>query len=220
MSMMDRTEVLAWCKIAPANESLWADVMYLASRFKADQNRERWHHLLLAVGNFKRDGNRKIYPPSLRSADNLPISTNPILAPEGTTIDPHDARSWPLASTTSGVAVATGTAILAAVWPSLHVIMDYKALASAIALAGLRENDWTLVNDGSNTASVETTWSAYPWYREVVCRTATVCDVPPYQVERALYRLYDHVPAADGPRTWRSFACEMVRVARAAGSVA
>jgi hypothetical protein len=189
--------------------TLWTDVQIIADTVHATQGVERcraWHHLLLAAANFK--------APVKMYAAALPGRVRPAHRPAGQVlqvpagngnleISADDPMTWrALAAGISGLGIPRTTTVLAALWPRQHVIMDWRALSAALALAGSRLG-WEMSRvDPLSTAPAEKTWQNYDWYRKAVIECAERLHRPPVDVERALYRLAQWTPKI----TWEAYA--------------
>ena len=192
---------------------LWDDILYLAGQFLSASGAERtrmWHHLVLAVGNFKRQPGRRLRPPRL--AHEPPSTTdrpNHAFVPvPGTsvTIGVEDRASWgEFLDETSGAGVATGTTLLAALWPDRHFVFDWRVQAAACGVrlhAGL---GGTPTLDERAATAKAITLEDYAIVREWLLDVTATTDLPLAAVERALYRLSQSVPTVRG-RTWLEYA--------------
>lgn len=110
-----------------------------------------------------------------------------------------------------GLAVATGSTLLAALWPDHHLIIDRFALAAALVVD---EEGWrrltrgaVIVDDFLRNRWVKPEWSDYEWYAGRA-RDRSGIEVSLLEVERALYVLGGRAAkASDG--TWDSFRREV-----------
>lgn len=179
---------------------LWEDVLWLTGRFvdAADVDKPiAWHHLLLAVGNFKREPGRRIRPTRLAEVteqrSEIPGPAK-LQVPDGNLILERDsASSWrALAARTRGMGVSTASAVLSALWPSAHVIIDRRALGAAYGLAGAP--GWSGAPNWESKVPVTVSWTAYDWYRPWVLDVAMTTRTEPVMVERALYKLDQRLP--------------------------
>jgi hypothetical protein len=102
----------------------------------------------------------------------------------------EDPATWrKLSAGVGGLRVPRTTAVLSALWPDRHAIMDWHALLAAIALAGTRLGWDHSLADPESTDRALVSWDGYSWYREVVLECVGHVNRPPVAVERALYQL-------------------------------
>lgn len=193
---------------------LWVDIEKLARRVHGAAERDlrvEFHHLLLAVVNFKAE--RVVVPPPLlldgptsdvKERDHFLI---PLDARSHICLSMEDPESWQaFANAVPGFGPPRTTTLLAALWPERHAIMDWRALSAAYARVGTTEGwDKTPAKDGSLSASVQTDWPNYDWYRKVVLEEAAAHAQPPVDVERSLYALAKRVRPVPG-RPWEEYA--------------
>ena len=113
-------------------DRLWHDIELLARRVHlADAVNERMalHHLLLAVVNVK--ARLWVDPPPVVDGANVPV------VEERTRVaglDRDDRSTWSaFQQSTRGMRVPRTSALLAALWPAHHVIVDWRSLSSAFA---------------------------------------------------------------------------------------
>jgi hypothetical protein len=198
----------------PGPSGVWEDVEFVARLFlavdpdDAEQQALRWHHLLVAVGNFKRSTGPIVptrLPPGLGTFISPTKFNYPLPTGGQATILVDDQDSWRLLTEVDGLGVATATAVLSAIWPGDHVIVDERDSRAAVALhCGLNFSGSAL--DAANFPKTDTHtayWDLYPWFLKVVRVTAAHAGCSPVQVERALYRL-DMKVLDDLPADWRT----------------
>ena len=119
---------------------LWGDVVWLGEHFWAATDPAdraiRWHHVVLAVGNFKRPQVRWLRPCRLRRTPDPPPTVGSFFeTPTGLRVHRDDRASWEsLRSSLAGADVSTTTALLAALWPSHHLVFDWRVRAAASGL--------------------------------------------------------------------------------------
>jgi len=135
-----------------------------------------WHHLVMSVGNFKRQGGSISLlelPSSLEPTglDGDPLEECNVLVRSrisGVTsairLSADDPMTWRLLDQVDGLAVATSTTLLSALWPGRHFVIDVRDLNAAIALDYV-EAQAMGVNPGSQR-NVMTTWEWYAWLRD------------------------------------------------------
>jgi hypothetical protein len=135
MAMLTRAEVdLLNARFGGLPTRLWHDIELLADRVHAtygDEQRLALHHLMLAVTNFK--ARLPIDPPPLPS---------PAVERAGAELvevgDLHRDKpaTWrALEQSTRGFGVPRSSALLAALWPRHHAVIDRRSLSVAFALA-------------------------------------------------------------------------------------
>lgn len=115
---------------------LWEDVMWLSrqcwSEGSADESALRWHHFVLAVGNFKRQAGRMSPPRIGELPDSHAVPREELVTPSGLVLYRDREESWrDLEESFPGVALATTTTVLAALWPDDHFILDWRVQAAA-----------------------------------------------------------------------------------------
>ena len=188
------------------SDRLWQDIRVLA-RLLVPANPVAWHHFLLAVGNFKRQTQVAHYLPKqeCEPRPELPKSIR-VFDSEGNDFElrSDDANSWRRLDDAHGIGVPTATTILAALWPDDHAILDRRVIRTSLALTGTAGN-WATGRHGTKTPMA--TWPLYDWFIATAKRTTTA-DVSLGQVERALYRLDQAVPAVKG-RMWDELAKDL-----------
>ena len=194
-----------------SDRGLWDDVLVLSQILwdQAEGSHEQWtafHHLLMAVGNFKREGGRRIHAPRLRLRGGVPPSPSP--GPHlrlqrddfVDTLGPDDGPQ--LEHAVRGLGLVSATAVLSALWPSQHAIMDVRAHNAAIALSD-SPSEWLAAFEISQGSHDEAPmdWRAYEHYRDALSQTAarTGCSLTP--VERTLY-LLDQKVVKTNPMAW------------------
>ena len=205
-------------------EDLWADVRGLAAKFGESVPgtpgwSASWHHLLLAVGNFKRQGGTRLYPPQLSGLPTTSVPNEVIIPARPGAADlvcdgPGAVESWQrLMDGTEGLATATTTTLLAALWPAHHFVFDVRVRNAA---NGLRLLANQAPMDGVvavSHRSPPTTLLRYEQVREWVLATASHLDVSVTHVERALY-IADIDTGRVAGRSWTAYAAELAKVVR------
>lgn len=209
-----------------SDEGLWEDIALLADAFWVadgdEERRHRWHHLVLAVGNFKREGGRRIRPGRLT---NSTVPAAAAATPQahfsvpGTAVvlDSEDYGSWVrFTGSLPGAATATATTLLAALWPTRHLVFDWRVHAVADALrlhAGLPT---TVELDPLSTIGLVETLDAYAIARVWLLSTSVVTGQALVSVERAMYELSRaaDIPRGNAPRTWGAYAEAVEALAR------
>ncbi len=187
---------------------LWDDVMWLSRQCWREaspgQSALRWHHFVLAVGNFKRQAGR-MSPPRISVLPDVSVKPrDEFLTPSGFLLHRDDEKSWRnLSEGFPGIALATTTTLLAALWPEDHFIFDWRVQAAADALrihAGLQPTAKT-------QAEIDTEKWQRPTFEDyaMVRSWLKTIDCPLRTSERALYRLSQGVPTVRG-RSWPDYA--------------
>jgi hypothetical protein len=128
------------------------------------------------------------------------------------TVECDKPESWEQLTDIPGIAVATATTILSALWPGRHVIADRRDVGAAIGLAydeAFREG---LLKSAGYQGEI-VSWSRYRWLRPKVIAKATAIGVEPVAVERALYEI-DLATRSDGGTPWHDYRHELCRVLR------
>ena len=177
------------------DSGLWKDVQWLADRFWSTALSDAalaWHHLLLAVGNFKRQGGTRICPSALpaspvtRSEQPTALTVPGTEPPVRLTVD--DSLSWQcLSDAIPGVAVATTTTLLAALWPDQHVVFDRRVHQAANGLRIAAGRDGTPPVTPESQGPAKQTFENYQVVRGWVLDTSAATGEAPTTVERALY---------------------------------
>lgn len=193
----------------------WSDIEWVAQQFMNRASSHQvdatitWHHLVVAVGNFKRSTGRN-YPA------NLPLPSPGFQAQDKFTIPAHSldvyagaTESWRhLTDAVYGFDVPTATALLSAVWPGQHVIIDRR---DTVAAVGLTTTQWN--SEGYEDAKLpprkpySAYWDLYEWLLPLI--RAAAIGVAPVNVERALYVLDIKVRKNLPPKgnwKWRQYA--------------
>ena len=183
----------------------WADIEVLADRFlvceaESFDATDRWHHLLMAVGNFKRRGGL-ILPAVLPRAAAGDQADRPerIVIPgahgQGSEVKCGDPKTWlRLTKSVRGLSVPTATALLSALWPDYHVIVDQNDRDAAVGLDAAELLVRKGLDDGWFEKEEGSRWTLYEWFRDVVVKTASSLSeqgphIIPQDVERALFVL-------------------------------
>ena len=208
--LLTANEIQATGPIAADYEALWADVQQIADRVHTAKGEDRawaWDHLLLAVANFKTQAT--LFPPTLpglrtpirrKDALKVTLASGPLKLRAG---DPSTWRA--LSSEMKGLREPRATTVLSALWPDRHVIMDWRALSAAVALAGARLGWDKSPADPDGTGPAERSWESYDWYRKTVLKAARQAQRRPVDVERALYTLGRSSPGI----TWAAYAAQI-----------
>lgn len=192
---------------------LWDDVMWLSRQCwlegSPDRSVLRWHHFVLAVGNFKRQAGR-MSPPRLSGLpDSGAVSREELRTPSGLVLQRDGEDSWrELEKSFPGIALATTTTLLAALWPEDHFIFDWRVQAAADALrvgAGLEPTPKTqreIATGKWQRPGFEDYSVVRDWLKPLGCPLRTS--------ERALYRLSQSVPTVRG-RSCEEYAKAVLR---------
>lgn len=201
----------------------WQDVEYVAWLFLTadpsddEQTALRWHHFLMAVGNFKRSTG-PIVPAHLPRRPHHFVAPakfdHPLLGGGRAKVDVNDPGTWRLLTMVHGLGVATATAVLSAIWPGRHVIVDERDSRATVALH-CGSNFFGSPLDTANfprTDSYAAYWDFYVWFLEVGL-TAVESGCSPLQVERALYgldtKVLEDLPADWGTTgSWSDYECK------------
>ncbi len=205
------------------DRDLTVDIRILAARFAgAEANRDdpatsrlAWHHLLMAVSNLKSRGSSlhvgsasshylDAVSPTLVDSFVIPAPSpgvaEPQTGPAAACVRADDPSSWEtLISAVRGLTVTAATAVLAAVWPDKHAMIDNLSVGTLI---GLQSMDGTGTRFGTTTISdlnmiwrdVVTgarTWGDYRWFLDTIRKTVdqpafAERSIGPLMVERAL----------------------------------
>ena len=165
----------------------------------------------MAIGNFKRRGGF-IAPASLgkpeQPADRPGEIVIPGLREDDATVACEQPGSWQRLTKVRGLGVPTATTVLAALWPSNHVIMDIRDTRAALGLGV--GTLWSV--DGLEHAqfpdrSGNGQWQLYrEWFQPTILRTAAAQT--PLAVERALFRLHERTSLSlpkHGHWTWTDY---------------
>jgi hypothetical protein len=148
--------------------------------------------LLLAVANFKTQAT--LFPPGLLPApETMSLQREDVLvvsAASGTLeLRAEDPLTWTQLSQMKGLREPRATTVLSALWPGRHIVMDWRALSAALALAGARLGWGSSAVDPGSTRRAIDSWESYTWYRDTVLKAASQGGERPLMVERALWRL-------------------------------
>jgi hypothetical protein len=147
----------------------------------------------MAVGNFKRQGARRLRPSRISPARNLAFAarSDRFTIPEGVTVTCDSLDSWQqLEHSLDGAATATTTAVLAALWPDSHHILDWRVLAAVAGLGVVSggDSDLGLVTPNGRDQLLPTL-ERYAKVRALLVKLADEARLPVTTVERALYLL-------------------------------
>lgn len=201
---------------------LWTADQYWSAQAQGSESRsiETWHHLVMSAGNYKRQGGAQI------SLLRLPNSTWQKLEdqerPERCLVytksgsfylNRDDEITWiRLQNEVSGLALATTTTLLSALWPGDHVIADVldMSVAFALNLDEVTSFGW-VQSEGKKPTPMN--WDSYKWLRNLITAksnelTSSTSVIEPIDIERALYRLGQRVNDArnGGNATWSDYA--------------
>jgi hypothetical protein len=192
---------------------LWDDVMWLSrmcwQEGTPEQAALRWHHLVLAVANFKRQAGR-ISPPSIgHLLGSGAAPRDEFIVPSGHSrsaplVLSRDAKeSWQTLLGIHGVALATATTLLAALWPKDHFIFDFRVQEAADALRIQAD----LLPTRKTQQQIKTGRRQRPSFEDYATVRAWLMtiDCPLRSSERALYRLSQEVKPVPG-RSWPDYA--------------
>ena len=152
------------------------------------------------MGNFKRQapislpvlGNPHVTPPTLRPDEvEIPVSERRTI-----TLKVDDPDTWRLlCKTVDGIAVATASTLLSALWPGKHVVIDKWDIDAARGLDYTDAVANKLVKAGGLKGDA-VSWTAYEWLLKRVLAKAEATQRPPVEVERALFILAPRALAA------------------------
>lgn len=205
------------CEEGERRVRLWAGIRIFAEQLWSSDPSDRasaqliWTNLAFAVGNFKRQGG-VIHPtgdlltalPAVTAArDSLVVPTGA----DGDSVTLH--RHLDLLSKTVkalkgirgiGNGVATGSAVLASLWPSDYAIYDRRTRQAAVGLLSLRTGPV-----GQRAELADPGWSEYPGYLALLHTTMDRCEeLCLLTVERALFVMAEYADP-DGYETWREY---------------
>ena len=96
--------------------------------------------------------------------------------------------------------VPTGSTILSALWPGVHIIMDRRDFAVTVGL--LASKGASIVPAGSAASLYAANWAEYRWFRSLITGEASRLKLPAMTLERALYVARDFAPASAGDMPW------------------
>lgn len=193
---------------------LWVDIEKLATRFVSlapgggADAAVAWHHFVLAVGNFKRQA--PIHP----ALGRIDVANDGGDAPEVLrvpetfgTLRRDDPETWATLTLIDGVQTATATAILAALWPHHHFILDEWVLHIAGAMRAAQDDSYL---DSTDVPYVAPTFGVYVEVRPAFLSLAEDFDVPLQHIERAAFLVSQRLKN-DPSRTWRGYIDELNR---------
>jgi hypothetical protein len=210
--LLTADEIQAAGSMGASYEALWKDVQQVADRVHVVTGNEQvwaWHHLLLAVANFKAQA--VLSPPALPAAETSSVQRNDVLAIPiaggSLSLDAEDPTTWPQLTDLQGLWVPRASTALSALWPSRHIIMDWRALSAALALSGVRLgwDDTPVTPDSIRPAT--NSWESYAWYRDAVLQAARQTGEQPVKVERTLWKVGHKAPRI----TWAEYAEQVER---------
>jgi hypothetical protein len=198
---------LAWESQWLAIETIISDI-WATPASDADRLRRLWVFLTYSVGNFKRQGNTVIFPLpapwTLRplSKQCEPKATLTIHVGNITITLKSDSTTEHLGGLTRGLAsVPTGSALLAALWPTYHAIMDIRDFQVAVGLLACRGAD--IVAHDETASLYPPDWDEYRWFRALMRRETSRLELTsPLLLERALFVAYDYGPEQATGMTW------------------
>jgi hypothetical protein len=181
-----------WSNVQWTARQFW-DAQWSSSSDDAWKRQATWHHLVMTAGNFKRQA--PISLPDLPEGSNAEHVTGDnrsftIEVRKGMpkTVVREKPESWEYLTEIPGMAVATATTVLSALWPGYHVIADRRDIGAGIGLAyveACREKLLRTCGYDGETVS----WKRYQWFRPKVITKAKAIGVDAVDVERALYRI-------------------------------
>jgi len=175
-----------------------------------------WHHLLLGVANFKRE---RWVDPQLRVEKDRVVDAHTsdglrIVFPDGTRHqvrrdDQSPAPDHGLSAFHGFGSAPTGSALLAALWPKSHLIVDRRAYAVALVASS---DGWEKLkkdhpgNYESGTWVVPS-WADYEWFAELARETAAKTPGLTLQsIERTFFELDREIPAYErGDHDWEVY---------------
>lgn len=210
-------------------EGNWSWVRFFADRawrhagtHGGEVGTERTVQLLLAVGNFKRQTPIRLGhfttpmdgPIACNDVEEDPSREGITLEVDGTRVELHrddvpgNCRQL---EELRGLATATATTVLAALWPNHHWIMDSR---SAPVLAGLLHLEEILQDHRPpDDESAKVNASSYSdWYRPGILELSKRWRVTGQDLERCCFLMPR--PESDKDRPWRDFASQAVSLAR------
>lgn len=185
-----RQRLCQWAAIQAFAADLWN-----VPQTDADALRRLWVVLLYAIGNFKRQGNTVISPlqPPWRLAHGSPLAVLPRsdlsipLTSGGTITLSRDTGIAPLPRGVSGFeSVPTGSTLLAALWPTAHVIMDKRDYQSTVALMA-HADAGVIAPNSQASLCLPPSWGEYRWFRCLIRSEASRLGVEMFELERALF---------------------------------
>lgn len=206
----------------PAWESQWLTIGTIASDIWStpvddpDRLRRLWMLLTYAVGNFKRQGNTVIFPlPSPwrlaplpeqcepRDTLSIPVDDMALTLNSGGTTEPLERLTRGLAS------VPTGSALLTALWPTEHAIMDIRDFQVTVGL--LAHQGVEVVARGETSSLLSPDWTEYRWFRLLMKTEAARLELDsPLSLERALFVAYDYRPKQAVGMAWSQWGNDLL----------
>jgi hypothetical protein len=183
-----------------------------------DRLQRIWITLAYAVGNFKRQGNTTIHPlPAPWRLVQLPGSggrrSSLSIPTDGEAIELHSSGTTAhLGEVSRGLASPpTGSALLAALWPDEHAILDIRDFQVIVGL--LANSAAEVVAEGERSNLLPPNWDEYRWFRALIKAETTRLKLPSLlTLERALYVAYGCRPSQEEARemTWRQWGCALL----------
>ncbi len=205
----------------PAWESQWAAIetivadIWSTSSSDTDRLRRLWVMLTYAVGNFKRQGNTVISPlPAPWRLASLPGHSQPrrtlsIPVNGGILTLNSNGTTENLAGMTRGLSsVPTGSALLAALWPGEHAILDIRDFQATVGL--LAFGCASVVRPQEARSLCAPDWNEYRWFRPLMKAETARLELPSLlTLERALFVAYDYGPRGAHDMTWARWGEEL-----------
>lgn len=203
----------------------WSIIPSLAERAWTATDAERpfaWHHLVMAVGNFKRDARIRLQLDIELPVDHVDRGQQPFVLPDGEHIEASDPDTWQTLIDLKGLGIATTSAILAALWPTHHAVIDRRSRNAFVALQLLQEGKSPILEahgidpdkKGDRTALGDPTLPQYEQYRRALAdEVGGRAAIRLMDVERALYSLEQRVSRLpETGRSWREYSHEFGQV--------
>jgi hypothetical protein len=212
MTLLNRDEIIALGTLPPRVLALWSDVEVLAAELHSADDADRpsaLHHLITAILNVTSP--QKVYLPAVNrpgATDGLRQHSLMLTVAPGREVklSVDDPSSWQrLARQVSGLGIPRTTALLAALWPDQHVMIDWRAMYGAFALHGPAAG-WPAPLPAADESGPQLpSWERYDWFRTAVLQTAKEAQLPPARVEQALQLLAGAVDA-EPTLAWQHYA--------------
>jgi hypothetical protein len=150
-----------------------------------------------------------VEPAGRTSADTPPRSESLDLSFagwEGFVLSKTMSSSWgELKDRLAGAGVATTCTLLAALWPSDHVVFDWRVHAAANGLRLVGDLQPSAGIESESTESAPLALECYDKIRGWILEAAADLRCAPSAVERPLYRLSQKVKASERKRTWLEY---------------
>lgn len=184
---------------------LWDNIRWLAQRFwdtpqSSQDERVAWHHLVMAIGNFKRQSGRRLHPAQLHALEEVAASRSSFVVPGTAVLVARDTSDTWMRLCLPGMATATRTTLLAALWPDHHHVLDWRVLCATVGVA-LTTLDDTRLRDSDSTETLTLMDEHYERIRALLLAVRDRCnDLDLLSIERALYRLDQRRQKLDGTK--------------------